>query len=176
VIRSTCVHACVCVRDACSKGGKADSVKQCAGCKGRGVRVIVRQLGPGMIQQMQTQCTECNGEGSVISEKDKCAQCKGAKTLKEKKTLEVFISKGSASGEKITFRGEADEAVRVVLECELVSACVTENADVNVALANGVVVVVFFSFCTRSPTLYPAMWSWCCSNPSTAHSNATVPI
>ena len=42
-----------------------------------------------MIQQMQAQCGDCNGEGSIILEKDKCKQCKGAKTVKEKKTLEV---------------------------------------------------------------------------------------
>ena len=34
------------------------------------------------------------------------AQCK------EKKTLEVFITKGMRHGERITFKGEADEAVR----------------------------------------------------------------
>ncbi len=72
------------------KGGSSpDAVRQCGTCKGRGIRLIVRQLGPGMIQQMQAQCGDCNGEGSIILEKDKCKQCKGAKTVKEKKTLEV---------------------------------------------------------------------------------------
>lgn len=97
--------------DGCNgKGGLSDSVKPCVGCKGRGVKVIIRQLGPGMIQQMQTFCNECNGEGNVISDKDKCKKCKGAKTVKEKKTLEVFISRGMAHGDKIPFRGESDEA------------------------------------------------------------------
>ncbi len=94
------------------KGGKSGADATCKGCKGHGVRLVVRQLGPGMIQQMQTQCTECKGSGSSIPEKDKCKTCKGEKTVKEKKTLEVFIEKGMKQGEKIPFAGEADEAVK----------------------------------------------------------------
>jgi len=92
------------------KGGKADAVQACKSCRGQGVKVMVRQLGPGMIQQMQVQCSECNGEGRVISEKDKCSSCKGMRTTKEKKTLEVFVNRGMKHGEKIVFNGEADEA------------------------------------------------------------------
>jgi DnaJ family protein A protein 2 len=46
----------------------------------------------------------------MIAEKDKCKKCKGEKTVKEKKTLEVFVSKGMKNGERIAFSGEADEA------------------------------------------------------------------
>ena len=49
-----------------SKGGAAGASKQCSGCKGRGVKVVIRQLGPGMIQQMQTHCPDCNGEGLFV--------------------------------------------------------------------------------------------------------------
>lgn len=92
------------------KGGKGDAVQKCKSCKGAGVKIIIRQLGPGMIQQMQTYCNECNGEGNVISDKDKCTECKGARTVKEKKTLEVHVDRGMKHGERITFKGEADEA------------------------------------------------------------------
>lgn len=47
------------------KGGKGD-VKPCQDCRGRGVKVMIRQLGPGMIQQVQTHCGSCGGEGTVI--------------------------------------------------------------------------------------------------------------
>lgn len=100
------------VLSVCRKGAKDDSVQTtCSACKGHGVKVVVRQLGPGMIQQMQTFCNDCNGQGTVIAEKDRCKKCAGAKVTKEKKTLEVFINKGMKHGEKITFRQEADEAV-----------------------------------------------------------------
>lgn len=91
------------------RGGKADSVKTCSTCKGRGVRVITRQLGPGMIQQMQAACNDCNGDGKKIDEKDKCTQCNGDRTTKETKQIEVGVQKGMRHGEKITFRNEGDE-------------------------------------------------------------------
>jgi DnaJ family protein A protein 2 len=61
---------------------------------------------------MQTTCSACKGSGSSIAAKDRCTGCKGEKTVKEKKTLEIHINKGMRHGEKITFSGEADEAVR----------------------------------------------------------------
>ena len=91
------------------KGGKGDTM--CRDCKGQGVRLVIRQLGPGMITQMQTTCNSCRGSGTVIAEKDKCKGCKGEKTIKDKKTLEVFVNRGMKHQEKIVFVGEADEAV-----------------------------------------------------------------
>jgi len=90
------------------KGGKG--VQACKDCKGHGIKLAVRQIGPGMIQQMQTTCTACQGQGQVIADKDRCKKCKGACTVKEKKTLEVFVTKGMTHGERIVFNGEADEA------------------------------------------------------------------
>jgi len=90
------------------KGGKG--VQSCRDCKGNGVKIIIRQLGPGMIQQMQTTCNACQGQGQVIAEKDRCKKCKGQCTIKEKKTLEVFVTKGMQHGQRIVFNGEADEA------------------------------------------------------------------
>lgn len=47
----------------CSQGGKAGAVQKCVACRGRGMRIMVRQLAPGMVQQMQSVCTDCSGEG-----------------------------------------------------------------------------------------------------------------
>lgn len=105
------------------KGGS--KVQPCRPCKGQGIKIIVRQIGPGMIQQMQAQCDECDGRGEVINPKDRCKTCNGEKTVKTKKTLEVQIDKGMAQGSKIVFRQESDQApnmipgdVQVVLEQE----------------------------------------------------------
>ncbi|CAN0863266.1 Chaperone protein dnaJ 2 [Linum grandiflorum] len=57
---------------------------KCAGCQGSGMKVSIRQLGPGMIQQMQHPCKECKGTGESISDMDRCSQCKGAKVVPEK--------------------------------------------------------------------------------------------
>ncbi|MCO5594394.1 hypothetical protein L7F22_048424 [Adiantum nelumboides] len=92
------------------KGSKSGASGRCAGCQGQGSKVSFRQLGPGMIQQMQHVCPDCKGSGESISERDKCGQCKGGKVVQDKKVLEVHVEKGMQHGQKITFRGEADEA------------------------------------------------------------------
>uniref|UniRef100_A0A8C8HH25 DnaJ homolog subfamily A member 2 n=1 Tax=Oncorhynchus tshawytscha TaxID=74940 RepID=A0A8C8HH25_ONCTS len=91
-------------------GGKAGAVQKCVACRGRGMRIMIRQLAPGMVQQMQSVCTDCNGEGEVISEKDRCKKCEGRKVNKETKLLEVHVDKGMKHGQKISFTGEADQA------------------------------------------------------------------
>ncbi|WAR13341.1 DNJA2-like protein [Mya arenaria] len=90
-------------------GGKAGAMQRCKVCNGRGVKITMRQLGPGMVQQMQSVCPECHGEGESISEKDKCKQCKGKKVTNENKILEVHVDKGMKDGQKIPFRGEGDQ-------------------------------------------------------------------
>lgn len=92
------------------QGGKTGAVVSCKTCSGRGVKVTIRQLGPGMVQQMQSVCPDCKGEGEMISEKDRCNTCEGKKTVQETKILEVPIDKGMKDGQKIPFRGEGDQA------------------------------------------------------------------
>ena len=45
----------------------------------------------------------------ICLEKDKCRTCRGKKTVREQKILEVHVEKGMEDGQKITFSGEADE-------------------------------------------------------------------
>ncbi|CAM9112162.1 unnamed protein product [Pylaiella littoralis] len=91
-------------------GGKPGSQKACEKCQGRGIQVQLRQIGPGMVQQLQSACSSCRGEGKVINERDKCKACSAKKVVTERKVLEVHITKGMRNGSKITFHGEADEA------------------------------------------------------------------
>ncbi|MBW0522004.1 hypothetical protein O181_061719 [Austropuccinia psidii MF-1] len=101
----------------CSKcegrGGKAGAVKSCASCKGSGIKVAYRQMGP-MVQQIQQTCSDCSGVGESINPKDQCKICEGAKIVKERKILEVHIEKGMRDGQIITFRGEADQAPNMI--------------------------------------------------------------
>merc|ERR1719222_1101935 len=50
-----------------------------------------------MIQQMQSQCSSCGGNGKSFT------------TKKEREVLEVLVQKGSPDGHKIPFREMADE-------------------------------------------------------------------
>lgn len=90
-----------------SKGGKTGATKKCTACKGRGFQVAMRQVGMGMIQQMQVPCGECNHTGEIA--KDRCKKCKGKKVTVEKKYLDVFIEKGMEDGQKINMKGEGDQ-------------------------------------------------------------------
>jgi len=69
----------------------------CAKCRGQGAVMEIRQIGPGMISQVQRTCDECAGQGYK------------AKTKNERKVLEVHVEKGMKHNEKITFREMGDE-------------------------------------------------------------------
>jgi hypothetical protein len=43
-----------------SKTGRRD---QCDTCHGTGVQVMIRPIGPGMVQQIQQACKDCSGNG-----------------------------------------------------------------------------------------------------------------
>jgi len=69
----------------------------CRDCNGKGVVVRLRQIGPGMVQQLQQQCPTCGASGV------------SAQKQKERQVLEVNIERGMKHGEKIRFRGMSDE-------------------------------------------------------------------
>ena len=75
----------------------SEPVTTCNDCDGRGVKVQIIRMGP-MIQQSQSACPRCQGEG------------KRYKLKKEREVLEVFIEKGASNGQKIVFANKADEA------------------------------------------------------------------
>lgn len=95
----------------CGGSGGRDGARAqgCRTCQGRGVRVQIRQLGPGMMQQTQSVCGDCGGEGEVIGDRDKCRLCDGQKTTSQVKLLEVHVDKGMRDGQHITFREEGNQ-------------------------------------------------------------------
>jgi len=108
-------HKNVLCGDCHGKGTKsANAVKKCESCRGQGIKVTLRQIAPGMVQQLQQTCPDCRGEGEVIREKDRCVKCHGSKITQEKKVLEVYIDRGMRHGQKIVFSGEGDQAPDVV--------------------------------------------------------------
>merc|ERR1719150_3058603 len=65
----------ICCEKCNGKGGS--KVEKCQSCRGSGMKVTTKQIGPGMIQQMQSPCDACGSQGEVISEAHKCGSCKG---------------------------------------------------------------------------------------------------
>ncbi|KAL7533283.1 hypothetical protein ACHAXR_006034 [Thalassiosira sp. AJA248-18] len=74
---------------------------ECSRCKGQGAVMEVRQIGPGMITQMQRACDSCKGQGQQCTYKS------------ERKVLEVHVEKGMRDNDKITFRGMSDEVPKM---------------------------------------------------------------
>ena len=46
------------------------------------MQVRIQQLGPGMMQQIQSMCGECQGQGERIDPKLRCKKCNGRKVFK----------------------------------------------------------------------------------------------
>lgn len=90
-------------------GGRPGGTYECSTCRGRGIRTMMRQIGPGMIQQSQAPCGDCAGSGSKVPPSERCKTCNGEKLKKEQKLLEVHVERGMRSGEKVVFRGEGDK-------------------------------------------------------------------
>jgi DnaJ family protein A protein 2 len=69
----------------------------CDTCKGQGAVLEMRQIGPGMITQVQRTCHDCAGQGTT------------AETKQERTVVEVHVEKGMNHNSKIAFRGMGDE-------------------------------------------------------------------
>jgi DnaJ family protein A protein 2 len=93
------------------KGSKKEgATERCRTCDGRGMKVTIQQIGPGMIQQMQSVCPDCRGSGEMIAERDRCKACRGKKVVAEAKILEVHVAPGTKHGEKQVFYGDGEQA------------------------------------------------------------------
>ncbi|KAH7884675.1 hypothetical protein F5I97DRAFT_1486033 [Phlebopus sp. FC_14] len=95
----------------CNGSGARGSAKpkECAHCEGKGWIFAQTQIAPSRYGTMRTKCTDCNGEGNKIREKDRCKKCKGEKTVKEKTRQEIFIEKGMPDGHRIVLAGAGDQ-------------------------------------------------------------------
>ncbi len=67
-------------------------MSSCKTCRGSGIKVTLRQIAPGMMQQMQSMCSDCNGTGDFIRDKDKCKKCRGKKLIEVEHKQEVSRS------------------------------------------------------------------------------------
>lgn len=52
-------------------------------------------MGHGLVTQETVICSSCKGSGKIFKEKDRCKKCKGERITEARKTLEVYIPRGS---------------------------------------------------------------------------------
>lgn len=71
--------------------------KKCTTCRGQGMVVQMRQIGPGMVQQLQSRCPDCAGGFRVTMKK-------------ERQVLEVNVDKGACHNTKLRFSGMGNES------------------------------------------------------------------
>lgn len=77
-----------------------DTFTICSACRGRGVVMKTRQIGPGFLQQVQVQCEVCGGSGAALNP--------GFVQKQKRELLVVKIEKGMRNNQKITMRGKGD--------------------------------------------------------------------
>ncbi len=95
-----------CQGSGAEKGSKSET---CSTCHGSGVvmRTVRTMLG---IMQTQSECPDCNGEGSVI--KNKCHHCGGTGVIKGDEVVEIKIPAGVAEGMVVNVPGKGNAGQR----------------------------------------------------------------
>lgn len=80
----------------------------CSTCNGKGIQLIIHQIGPGMVQQSTRTCTACKGTGGDMNH-PRCEKCHGSKRLKELVKLDMDIKKGIRKGNQMMIRGNGNQ-------------------------------------------------------------------
>jgi DnaJ-class molecular chaperone len=88
-------------------GSGAEKSEACGPCGGRGVRMVARMIGPGMMAQSTGPCDICSGEGKRIMKQ--CMTCHGKRFLEREKELAIHIKPGMHDGQTLVFPGECSE-------------------------------------------------------------------
>ncbi|KAJ7242785.1 hypothetical protein B0H12DRAFT_844965 [Mycena haematopus] len=82
--------------------------KPCSICDGKGWTTAQMSHGSHLTTS-RVACSNCDGTGQKLKEKDRCKKCKGEKTVKEKNRQEVVIEPGMADKQRIILAGAGDE-------------------------------------------------------------------
>ncbi|VVU95158.1 DnaJ C terminal domain [seawater metagenome] len=91
-------------------GSKSGKSTQCNVCQGRGIQVMMHQIAPGMMQQIQRPCEKCNGTGIYVEESDRCHHCRGKGLMSKEKTITIPLKNGISNGQKIEIEGKGNES------------------------------------------------------------------
>lgn len=92
----------------CDGTGSADGKRAtCKDCSGTGMRIIERQLAPGMFQRLQTSCETCQGKGTTISHP--CGTCHGQRVVSDNRKYNVIMDAGAAREWDYVLDGEGEQ-------------------------------------------------------------------
>uniref|UniRef100_A0A0N4ZID2 Large ribosomal subunit protein eL14 n=1 Tax=Parastrongyloides trichosuri TaxID=131310 RepID=A0A0N4ZID2_PARTI len=89
------------------KGVGGKNVRACTSCNGKGIKVKLVQVGPGMVTQSQEACRQCDRTGELFD--SRCTECDGNKLQSVVEVIDITIEKGMKDGEKIVVSGKGTE-------------------------------------------------------------------
>jgi DnaJ-related protein SCJ1 len=116
------------VCDSCKGTGSSDGLKhECSDCRGNGRILQRRNLGHGMIQQMEVICPKCRGSGKEI--KHKCKSCQGQGAYSQQKHFNLHLTPGSPRNHVEKFEGKGPTQPGVVAGD--LNVILKENKDEN---------------------------------------------
>lgn len=82
-----------------------ETTKICQSCSGMGFHVQLKELGPGMMQQLQTPCKECKSKGKLFKSCEKCVN--GLRELP--KVFNLHLSPELKDGHNYIFKDEGNQ-------------------------------------------------------------------
>lgn len=82
----------VCV-ECIGSGSNKKSRITCSDCGGKGVKMMMRQVGPGMVSQQVVPCSTCNQKGTIVMPSDRCIKCDGRGVNQSKLNRTLNITK-----------------------------------------------------------------------------------
>lgn len=95
LFKGTTKNLVIPINDMCDNcdgtGSKTKTRLTCQSCNGNGIKVMMRQIGPGMISQQAVPCDVCMQKGTTISAENMCSSCKGSAVKKStfNKTINI---------------------------------------------------------------------------------------
>jgi DnaJ family protein A protein 2 len=103
-------HQIICLQCQGKGTPNPDAIKRCGTCNGKGQVAHLRQVGPGMMQQIIKQCDTCGGKGKLIADKkDICKGCNGERINRVDKLHKINIKPGMTFGSVLHFNNLGDE-------------------------------------------------------------------
>lgn len=79
-------------------------ITPCFSCGGKGVKVRMNQLGPGMFQQIQSPCDTCKSKGKIYPTCDNCKEGR----VQDSKVIELHLNPELENGYKYLFQNEGN--------------------------------------------------------------------
>ena len=90
-------------------GGKyKESITICPMCNGKGRKLNINMIGPGILSSMEEPCTYCNMTGKYIKKGEECLMCNGNKYTEMKRKFEVPLKNTYVHGEQIIYRNQGN--------------------------------------------------------------------